>query len=57
VPVRCRSFFRGYSTINDLIDADWTRAKVVLEAGKKLTVRRCAPVAGKRASKALRLSG
>lgn len=29
--------FRGYSTINDLIDAD--TGKVVLEAGKKLTVR------------------
>src|SRR5712672_58070 len=29
--------FRGYSTINDLIDAD--SGKVVLEAGKKLTVR------------------
>src|SRR6187399_3354884 len=31
------SRFRGYSTINDLIDAD--TGKVVLEAGKKLTVR------------------
>src|SRR5436190_1122640 len=29
--------FRGYSTINDLVDAD--SGKVVLEAGKKLTVR------------------
>src|SRR3974377_254459 len=29
--------FRGYSTTNDLIDAD--TGKVVLEAGKKLTVR------------------
>src|SRR5881296_612551 len=29
--------FRGYSTINDLLDAD--SGKVVLEAGKKLTVR------------------
>ncbi|WP_407118760.1 DNA-directed RNA polymerase subunit beta [Bradyrhizobium sp. LMG 9283] len=29
--------FRGYSTVNDLIDAD--SGKVVLEAGKKLTVR------------------
>ncbi|MCK1422960.1 DNA-directed RNA polymerase subunit beta [Bradyrhizobium sp. 180] len=29
--------FRGYSTVNDLIDAD--TGKVVLEAGKKLTVR------------------
>ncbi len=29
--------FRGYTTINDLIDAD--TGKVVLEAGKKLTVR------------------
>ncbi|MBN9008381.1 MAG: DNA-directed RNA polymerase subunit beta [Rhizobiales bacterium] len=29
--------FRGYSTINDLVDAD--TGKVVLEAGKKLTVR------------------
>ena len=37
--------FRGYSTINDLIDAD--TGKVVLEAGKKLTVRACAPDAGK----------
>ncbi|OPY97468.1 DNA-directed RNA polymerase subunit beta [Bradyrhizobium sacchari] len=29
--------FRGYSTVNDLVDAD--TGKVVLEAGKKLTVR------------------
>jgi DNA-directed RNA polymerase subunit beta len=33
-----RQPFRGYSTINDLIDAD--TGKVVLEAGKKLTARR-----------------
>ncbi len=31
------SRFRGYSTVSDLIDAD--TGKVVLEAGKKLTVR------------------
>ncbi|TWI08492.1 DNA-directed RNA polymerase subunit beta [Bradyrhizobium daqingense] len=31
------NLFRGYSTVNDLIDAD--TGKVVLEAGKKLTVR------------------
>ena len=37
--------FRGYSTINDLIDAD--TGKVVLEAGKKLTVRARAPAPGK----------
>ncbi len=33
--------FRGYKAINDLVDAD--SGKVVLEAGKKLTVRSGAP--------------
>src|SRR3979490_1741739 len=37
--------FRGYSTINDLIDAD--SGKVVLEAGKKLTVRQARQLAEK----------
>jgi DNA-directed RNA polymerase subunit beta len=46
------SRFRGYSTINDLIDAD--TGKVVLEAGKKLTAR-SAP-ARREGLKALRLS-
>src|SRR5213082_3419868 len=45
--------FRGYSTINDLIDAD--SGKVVLEAGKKLTVRAARQLAEK-GLKALRLS-
>ena len=43
----CRSTptrFRGYKTINDLIDAD--TGKVVLEAGKKLTVRGARQLAG-----------
>src|SRR5580693_7412428 len=45
--------FRGYSTINDLIDAD--TGKVVLEAGKKLTVRSARQMQEK-GLKALRLS-
>src|SRR5216117_3323694 len=45
--------FRGYSTINDLVDAD--SGKVVLEAGKKLTVRAARQLQEKRL-KALRLS-
>src|ERR1700712_2089734 len=45
--------FRGYSTINDLIDA--ARGKVVLEAGKKLTVRGARQMQEK-GLKALRLS-
>src|SRR6059058_5627065 len=45
--------FRGYSTINDLIDAD--SGKVVLEAGKKLTVRGARQLQEK-GLKALRLS-
>src|SRR6201747_1221050 len=45
--------FRGYSTINDLIDAD--SGKVVLEAGKKLTVRSARQLQEK-GLKALRLS-
>src|SRR3982750_3992413 len=45
--------FRGYSTINDLIDAD--SGKVVLEAGKKLTVR-AARLLQEKGLKALRLS-
>src|SRR5216110_2477811 len=47
------SRFRGYSTINDLIDAD--TGKVVLEAGKKLTVRSARQMQEK-GLKALRLS-
>ena len=52
----CRSMpvrFRGYSTINDLIDAD--TGKVVLEAGKKLTVRAARQLQEK-GLKALRMS-
>src|SRR3982075_3053154 len=45
--------FRGYSSINDLIDAD--SGKVVLEAGKKLTVRAARQLQEK-GLKALRLS-
>src|SRR6059058_2741364 len=45
--------FRGYSTVNDLIDAD--TGKVVLEAGKKLTVRGARQMQEK-GLKALRLS-
>src|SRR5256885_753038 len=45
--------FRGYSTIDDLIDAD--SGKVVLEAGKKLTVR-AARLFQEKGLKALRLS-
>ena len=48
-PVR----FRGYSTLNDLIDAD--TGKVVLEAGKKLTVRAARQLQEK-GLKALRMS-
>lgn len=45
--------FRGYSTMNDLVDAD--SGKVVLEAGKKLTVRAARQLQEK-GLKALRLS-
>src|SRR5579872_2760733 len=45
--------FRGYSTINDLVDAD--TGKVVLEAGKKLTVRAARQLQEK-GLKALRMS-
>jgi DNA-directed RNA polymerase subunit beta len=45
--------FRGYSTVNDLIDAD--TGKVVLEAGKKLTVRAARQLQEK-GLKALRIS-
>ncbi|AWM08218.1 DNA-directed RNA polymerase subunit beta [Bradyrhizobium symbiodeficiens] len=45
--------FRGYSTVNDLIDAD--TGKVVLEAGKKLTVRAARQLQEK-GLKALRLA-
>ena len=44
---------RGYKAINDLVDAD--TGKVVLEAGKKLTVRQARQLAEKEL-KALRLS-
>src|SRR6201986_2898689 len=47
------SRFRGYSTVNDLIDAD--TGKVVLEAGKKLTVRNARQMQEK-GLKALRMS-
>src|SRR5712672_4008692 len=45
--------FRGYKAINDLIDAD--SGKVVLEAGKKLTVRSARQLAEK-GLKALRMT-
>ncbi len=45
--------FRGYKAINDLVDAD--SGKVVLEAGKKLTVRQARQLAEK-GLKALRLA-
>src|SRR6201991_3388919 len=45
--------FRGYKAINDLVDAD--TSKVVLEAGKKLTVRSARQLAEK-GLKALRMS-
>ncbi|MEY9753398.1 DNA-directed RNA polymerase subunit beta [Bradyrhizobium yuanmingense] len=45
--------FRGYSTVNDLIDAD--TGKVVLEAGKKLTVRAARQIQEK-GLKALRMA-
>ncbi|MGO4717299.1 DNA-directed RNA polymerase subunit beta [Bradyrhizobium sp. 2TAF24] len=45
--------FRGYTTINDLIDAD--TGKVVLDAGKKLTVRAARQLQEK-GLKALRMS-
>ncbi len=45
--------FRGYKAINDLIDSD--SGKVVLEAGKKLTVRQARQLAEK-GLKALRMS-
>src|SRR3974390_710244 len=44
---------RGYKAINDLVDAD--TGKVVLEAGKKLTVRQARQLAEK-GLKALRLT-
>ena len=44
---------RGYKAINDLVDAD--TGKVILEAGKKLTVRQSRQLADK-GLKALRLS-
>src|SRR6201990_975878 len=52
VPVDANRF-RGFSTINDLIDAD--SGKVVLEAGKKLTVRSARQLQEK-GLKALRMS-
>ncbi len=45
--------FRGYKAINDLVDAD--SGRVVLEAGKKLTVRQARQLAEK-GLKALRMS-
>ena len=45
--------FRGYKAINDLVDAD--TGKVVLEAGKKLTVRSARQLAEK-GLKALRMT-
>jgi DNA-directed RNA polymerase subunit beta len=45
--------FRGYKAINDLVDAD--TGKVVLEAGKKLTVRQARQLAEK-GLKALRMA-
>ncbi len=45
--------FRGYKAINDLVDAD--SGKVVLEAGKKLTVRQARQLAEK-GLKALRMA-
>jgi DNA-directed RNA polymerase subunit beta len=45
--------FRGYKAINDLVDAD--SGKVVLEAGKKLTVRQARQLAEK-GVKALRMT-
>jgi DNA-directed RNA polymerase subunit beta len=45
--------FRGYKAINDLVDAD--SGRVVLEAGKKLTVRQARQLAEK-GLKALRLT-
>src|SRR6516225_2417647 len=44
---------RGYKAVNDLVDAD--SGKVVLEAGKKLTVRQARQL-GEKGLKALRLS-
>src|SRR5205085_12041590 len=45
--------FRGYKAVNDLVDAD--SGKVVLEAGKKLTVRSARQLAEK-GLKALRMT-
>src|SRR5712672_2917514 len=45
--------FRGYKAVNDLVDAD--SGKVVVEAGKKITVRQARQLAEK-GLKALRLS-
>src|SRR5437773_2462214 len=45
--------FRGYKAINDLVDAD--SGKVVLEAGKKLTVRQARQL-GEKGLKALRMN-
>ena len=45
--------FRGYKAINDLVDAD--TGKVILEAGKKLTVRQARQL-GEKGLKALRMT-
>src|SRR5438477_8552104 len=45
--------FRGYKAVNDLVDAD--SGKVVVEAGKKITVRQARQLAEK-GLKALRMS-
>jgi DNA-directed RNA polymerase subunit beta len=45
--------FRGYKAINDLVDAD--SGKVVLEAGKKLTVRQARQL-GEKGLRALRMT-
>ena len=45
--------FRGYKAINDLVDAD--SGRVVLEAGKKLTVRQARQL-GEKGLKALRMT-
>src|SRR5438445_857326 len=45
--------FRGYKAINDLVDAD--SGKVVLEAGRKLTVRQARQL-GEKGLKALRMT-
>ena len=45
--------FRGYKAINDLVDAD--TGKIILEAGKKLTVRQARQL-GEKGLKALRMT-